>query len=139
MDAVQRDESGHYLKGNPPGPGRKPLPAWLKTTESSDALLRVQFLAATTGRIPLAAKGDDDEPDFSDDGEALPMTRTQVVPPNERLRAAESLLNRIHGRAPLVAEVATPPADSSRLAKLYAAADAIEAMERAAPSKPDAE
>jgi hypothetical protein len=133
-----RDETGRFQKGTAPGPGRKPLPAWLTSTESSDALLRIQFDAATKGRIPLAPAGEDDEPEVTDDGEEVPPSRTQEVPPKVRLAAAEALLNRVHGKPAIVVERAETNPGASRLARLYRAADALEALEKTASAqKPD--
>lgn len=61
--------------------------------------------AATTGRIPLSALPG--EPTIeTDDGAELPVAALwQEVPAKTRLAAAERVLDRIHGKAPLSVDV----------------------------------
>lgn len=99
-NSPQRDAQGRFLERG--GPGRKPLPDWLKDGEED--LLRIQFAAAVDGRIPLADPGAEDEPELADDGSPIPPSRTQVVDPKLRVYAAECLLNRIRGKAPIAPE-----------------------------------
>lgn len=115
----QDPATGRFVGGNPGGPGRKPLPRWL--LESDDELLRVMFDAATKGRLPLSPAGELDDPELGDDGAPVPASRTQVVPAQWRIRAAEALLNRIRGRPPLADESGGPNETAKALADLYAA------------------
>lgn len=111
------------VSGNPTG--RPKTPEWLKG--HGPELLRLQLGAALTGRVPLAPAGEGDDPEIGDDGMEVPATKTQVVPPRVRHEVAESLLNRIYGRAALNEDGADEGKGNSRLAELYSRTAAVSA------------
>lgn len=97
-----RDPRGLFLPGSKGGPGRPAVPEWLKG--HSDALLKLQLAAATTGRLPLSPPLAGDEPEYTDDGEAIPAETSQVVSPADRLKAMGQLLDRLFGKPPSAPE-----------------------------------
>lgn len=97
----ERLADGRFGPGYRGGPGRPAIPPWLR--ERTDKLLRLLYMAATTGRLPLAPPTAADEPEIDDQGNAVPMEamRTQIVPAKVRIDAGDKLLDRLMGRAPL--------------------------------------
>jgi hypothetical protein len=85
-----RDPTGRFTLGNAPlSPGRPRLPEWLKG--HTDALLRLQVVAALEGRLVYPATDTEEE-------------TTERVAPKERIAAGERLLDRLLGKAPLAPE-----------------------------------
>jgi hypothetical protein len=77
-----------FAKGNPGGPGRKPLPSWFR--DLGDDALRVLAAQATGVAFP------------QDDGTVLPAVQHVALEssPKERASAAAIIADRIYGKAP---------------------------------------
>jgi hypothetical protein len=85
---IIREAGGRFGPGTKAGPGRPKLPAWL--TESAGELLKLQYNAAMHGEMPVG------DPRLVPEGE---LQQTEPVPTRTRAAIAESLLDRICGRA----------------------------------------
>lgn len=104
----ERDARGRLLPGHhSPGPGRIPLPDWLRG--KGEDLVRLQLRAALEGVMP---RGKDKE-----GNEILEPVETK-----DRLVALEKLVDRIYGKAPQAVDVSGGEALTAAGAALLALA-----------------
>jgi hypothetical protein len=106
---AERNPDGTWKPGASANPqGRTPIPEWLRG--KTDDLLRLQLQAATEGRLPIGPA----------DGVFVPESERQWQPveSQHRIKALDSLLDRLLGRAPLAE---TSSASTEAVAELLAA------------------
>ncbi len=72
------------------------LPDWVHS--KADSLVRLQYDAITTGRIPLELPPDG-ELDYDGNGEPMPRQTTQVVSADVRMKCLQHMLDRLYGKA----------------------------------------